>query len=93
MFAMDSVSIVVALVRFVCLGLLRDVPKASITHTIGVWALVEIVSSILRFVRRVVGVLDGCGRGEGGICSWAVQKVVLGLLSGRGRTMEVRAGV
>jgi hypothetical protein len=46
-FAMGSVSIVAALVRFVCLLLVRDVPKASITHTIDVWALVEIVSSIL----------------------------------------------
>jgi hypothetical protein len=46
-FSMGSVSIVAALVRFVCLALVRNVPKASITHTIDVWALVEIVSSIL----------------------------------------------
>jgi hypothetical protein len=46
-FAMGSVSIVAALVRFVCLLLVRNVPKASITHTIDVWALVEIVSSLL----------------------------------------------
>lgn len=46
-FAMGSVSIVAALVRFVCLALVRDVPRANITHTIDVWALVEIVSSVL----------------------------------------------
>lgn len=46
-FAMGNVSNVVALVRFVCLALVRNVLKASITHTIEVWALVEIVSSIL----------------------------------------------
>ncbi|KAF3044533.1 hypothetical protein E8E11_009047, partial [Didymella keratinophila] len=41
-FAMGNVSNVVALVRFVCLALVRNVLKASITHTIEVWALVEI---------------------------------------------------
>ncbi|KAF2631078.1 hypothetical protein BU25DRAFT_488521 [Macroventuria anomochaeta] len=46
-FAMGGVSILAALVRFVCLKLVQGVPKASITHTIDVWALVEIVSSIL----------------------------------------------
>lgn len=46
-FLMGSVSIVAALVRFVTLKLVQSVPKASITHTIDVWALVEIVSSIL----------------------------------------------
>lgn len=46
-FAMGSVSIIAALVRFVCLALVRNVPRASITHTIDVWALVEIVSSVL----------------------------------------------
>ncbi|KAF1928036.1 uncharacterized protein M421DRAFT_421227 [Didymella exigua CBS 183.55] len=46
-FAMGSVSIIAALVRFVCLAVVQDVPKASITHTIDIWALVEIVSSIL----------------------------------------------
>lgn len=46
-FAMGSVSIVAALVRFVCLALVRNVPRANITHTIDVWALVEIVSSVL----------------------------------------------
>lgn len=59
-FLMGSVSIVAALVRFITLKLVQNVPKAEITHTIDVWALVEIVSSILAiclpslrtFVRR-----------------------------------------
>lgn len=59
-FLMGSVSIIAALVRFVTLKLVQSVPKASITHTIDVWALVEIVSSIIAvclpslrtFVRR-----------------------------------------
>lgn len=59
-FLMGSVSILAALVRFVTLKLVQSVPRAEITHTIDVWALVEIVSSILAiclpslrtFVRR-----------------------------------------
>ena len=46
-FLMGSVSILAALVRFICLVLVQSTPRASITHTIDVWALVEIVSSIL----------------------------------------------
>lgn len=46
-FLMGSVSIIAALVRFGTLKAVQSVPKASITHTIDVWALVEIVSSIL----------------------------------------------
>ncbi|KAL5390667.1 hypothetical protein DPSP01_001740 [Paraphaeosphaeria sporulosa] len=46
-FLMGSISILAALVRFICLKLVQSVPRASITHTIDVWALVEIVSSIL----------------------------------------------
>lgn len=46
-FLMGSVSILAALVRFICLKLVQSLPRASITHTIDVWALVEIVSSIL----------------------------------------------
>ncbi|KAF2248833.1 hypothetical protein BU26DRAFT_519040 [Trematosphaeria pertusa] len=46
-FLMGSVSILAALVRFITLKLVQSVPRASITHTIDVWALVEIVSSIL----------------------------------------------
>ncbi|KAJ4352323.1 uncharacterized protein N0V89_007671 [Didymosphaeria variabile] len=46
-FLMGSVSILAALVRFICLKLVQSTPRASITHTIDVWALVEIVSSIL----------------------------------------------
>jgi hypothetical protein len=46
-FLMGSVSIVAALIRFVTLKLVQNVPRAEITHTIDVWALVEIVSSIL----------------------------------------------
>lgn len=38
--AMGSVSVMVALVRFVCLVLVRDAPKTSITFKVGVWALV-----------------------------------------------------
>ncbi|KAF2708958.1 hypothetical protein K504DRAFT_477360 [Pleomassaria siparia CBS 279.74] len=59
-FLMGSVSILAALVRFVTLKLVQNVPRAEVTHTIDVWALVEIVSSILAvclpslrtFVRR-----------------------------------------
>ncbi|KAK5158158.1 hypothetical protein LTR04_005258 [Oleoguttula sp. CCFEE 6159] len=46
-FLMGSVSIIAALTRFVCLKLVQNVPKASITHTIDVWALVEIVASLI----------------------------------------------
>ncbi|TKA61228.1 hypothetical protein B0A49_08746 [Cryomyces minteri] len=46
-FLMGSVSIIAALARFVCLKLVQNVPKASITHTIDVWALVEIVASLI----------------------------------------------
>lgn len=46
-FLMGSISVLAALVRFVCLKLVQSIPRASITHTIDVWALVEIVSSIL----------------------------------------------
>ncbi|KAH7398470.1 hypothetical protein BKA66DRAFT_453184 [Pyrenochaeta sp. MPI-SDFR-AT-0127] len=59
-FFMGSVSVLAALIRFICLKLVQSTPRASITHTIDVWALVEIVSSILAvclpslrmFVRR-----------------------------------------
>ena len=44
---MGSISILAALIRFICLKLVQSIPRASITHTIDVWALVEIVSSIL----------------------------------------------
>ncbi|KAF2838668.1 hypothetical protein M501DRAFT_1016759 [Patellaria atrata CBS 101060] len=46
-FLMGGISIVAALARFVTLKLVQHVPKANITHTIDVWALVEIVASIL----------------------------------------------
>jgi hypothetical protein len=46
-FLMGSVSIIAALVRFVTLKIVEHVPRAEITHTIDVWALVEIVSSLL----------------------------------------------
>jgi glucan phosphoethanolaminetransferase (alkaline phosphatase superfamily) len=46
-FLMGSVSILAALVRFICLKLVQSIPRASISHTIDVWALVEIVASIL----------------------------------------------
>lgn len=46
-FLMGSVSVVAAFVRFICLKLVQSIPRASITHTIDVWALVEIVSSVL----------------------------------------------
>ncbi|OJD40565.1 archaeal flagellin n-terminal-like domain-containing protein [Diplodia corticola] len=45
--AMAALSITAATARFVTLELVRHVPKASITHTIDVWALVEIVASLL----------------------------------------------
>ncbi|KAI1429811.1 hypothetical protein F5Y12DRAFT_725546 [Xylaria sp. FL1777] len=58
--AVAALSIVAALARWITLQLVRDVPKANITHTIDVWALVEIVASLLAvclptlrsFVRR-----------------------------------------
>lgn len=57
---MAALSITAALARFVTLELVQRVPKANITHTIDVWALVEIVASLLAvclpslraFVRR-----------------------------------------
>ncbi|KAI0164103.1 hypothetical protein GGR57DRAFT_452412 [Xylariaceae sp. FL1272] len=45
--AVASLSIVAALARWVTLDIVQHVPKAEITHTIDVWALVEIVSSLL----------------------------------------------
>ncbi|KAI0200949.1 hypothetical protein F4808DRAFT_460456 [Astrocystis sublimbata] len=58
--AVAALSIVAALARWVTLNSVRNVPKADITHTIDVWALVEIVASLLavclptlrNFVRR-----------------------------------------
>jgi hypothetical protein len=44
---MAALSITAALTRWVTLWLVKDVPKANITHTIDVWALVEIVASLL----------------------------------------------
>ncbi|PSN62017.1 hypothetical protein BS50DRAFT_638603 [Corynespora cassiicola Philippines] len=79
-FLMGSVSVVAALVRFVTLKLVQSVPRAEITHTIDVWALVEIVSSILAvclpslrtFVRRrrgagVVRLESGQGSAEASV--------------------------
>jgi len=75
-FFMGSVSIIAALVRFATLKAVQNVPRAVITHTIDVWALVEIVSSILAvcapslrvFVRRQRSVDHGVQRleSEGG---------------------------
>lgn len=58
--AVAALSIVAALARWITLQLVHNVPKANITHTIDVWALVEIVASLLAvclptlrsFVRR-----------------------------------------
>ncbi|KAK7915320.1 hypothetical protein PG985_013023 [Apiospora marii] len=58
--AMSALSITAALARFVTLKLVQHVPRANITHTIDVWALVEIVASLMAvslptlrvFVRR-----------------------------------------
>ncbi|KAI8955464.1 hypothetical protein F4801DRAFT_574645 [Xylaria longipes] len=55
-----ALSIIAALARWITLQLVHNVPKANITHTIDVWALVEIVASLLAvclptlrsFVRR-----------------------------------------
>ncbi|KAI0506077.1 hypothetical protein F5B22DRAFT_483187 [Xylaria bambusicola] len=55
-----ALSIIAALARWITLQLVHTVPKANITHTIDVWALVEIVASLLAvclptlrsFVRR-----------------------------------------
>ena len=75
-FFMGSVSIIAALVRFATLKAVQNVPRAVITHTIDVWALVEIVSSILAvcapslrvFIRRQRSVDHGVQRleSEGG---------------------------
>ncbi|KAI1166220.1 hypothetical protein F5B18DRAFT_96780 [Nemania serpens] len=45
--AIAALSIVAALVRWITLKLVENVPRANITHTIDVWALVEIVASLL----------------------------------------------
>ncbi|KAI0540293.1 hypothetical protein GGR58DRAFT_157910 [Xylaria digitata] len=45
--AVAALSIVAALARWITLQLVHKVPKANITHTIDVWALVEIVASLL----------------------------------------------
>ncbi|KAI1132828.1 hypothetical protein F5Y10DRAFT_260727 [Nemania abortiva] len=58
--AVAALSIIAALARWITLELVQNVPKANITHTIDVWALVEIVASLLAvclptlrsFVRR-----------------------------------------
>ncbi|KAI0483613.1 hypothetical protein F4859DRAFT_503180 [Xylaria cf. heliscus] len=58
--AVAALSIVAALARWITLKLVQNVPKANITHTIDVWALVEIAASLLAvclpslrsFVRR-----------------------------------------
>ncbi|KAI0811709.1 hypothetical protein GGR55DRAFT_82800 [Xylaria sp. FL0064] len=58
--AVAALSISAALARWITLNAVRNVPKANITHTIDVWALVEIVASLLAvclptlrsFVRR-----------------------------------------
>ncbi|KAI8956969.1 hypothetical protein F5Y11DRAFT_361241 [Daldinia sp. FL1419] len=44
---MAALSIVAALARWITLMLVRNAPKADITHTIDVWALVEIVASLV----------------------------------------------
>ncbi|KAI0011462.1 hypothetical protein F4779DRAFT_572812 [Xylariaceae sp. FL0662B] len=57
---MAALSISAALARWVTLKLVQNAPKVDITHTIDVWALVEIVASLLAvclpslrsFVRR-----------------------------------------
>ncbi|KAI0434167.1 hypothetical protein F5Y09DRAFT_296789 [Xylaria sp. FL1042] len=58
--AVAALSISAALARWITLNAVRNVPRANITHTIDVWALVEIVASLLAvclptlrsFVRR-----------------------------------------
>ncbi|KAH0562462.1 hypothetical protein GP486_002844 [Trichoglossum hirsutum] len=42
-----SISITAALARFVVLKLVEHAPRAEVTHTIDVWALVEIVASLI----------------------------------------------
>ncbi|KAI1775029.1 hypothetical protein F4818DRAFT_417571 [Hypoxylon cercidicola] len=44
---MAALSIVAALARWITLLLVQNVPKANITHTIDVWALVEIVAGLV----------------------------------------------
>lgn len=74
---MAALSITAALTRWITLWLVQGVPKANITHTIDVWALVEIVASLLavclpslrtlgrRGRRRAAGA-SGWPGGEGG---------------------------
>lgn len=65
---MAALSITAALARWATLEVVQHVPKANITHTIDVWALVEIVASLLAvclpglraFVRKTKG--RGSGR-------------------------------
>ncbi|KAI1415063.1 hypothetical protein F5Y13DRAFT_157768 [Hypoxylon sp. FL1857] len=44
---MAALSIIAALARWITLFLIRNAPKANITHTINVWSLVEIVASLV----------------------------------------------
>ncbi|KAF2688222.1 hypothetical protein K458DRAFT_401590 [Lentithecium fluviatile CBS 122367] len=76
-FLMGSVSILAALIRFICLKLVQSTPKASISHTIDVWALVEIVTSILavclpslRSFARKHGFGGDAGPGAGRAGGW-----------------------
>ncbi|KAH0545509.1 hypothetical protein FGG08_000337 [Glutinoglossum americanum] len=46
-FIIGSISITAALARFVVLKLVEHAPRAEVTHTIDVWALVEIVASLI----------------------------------------------
>ncbi|KAI1815912.1 hypothetical protein GGS20DRAFT_583968 [Poronia punctata] len=50
--AVAALSILAALARWTTLKLVQSVPKANITHTIDVWALVEIVASLLATLEK-----------------------------------------
>ncbi|KAK7962998.1 uncharacterized protein PG986_003823 [Apiospora aurea] len=63
--AMSALSITAALARFVTLKLVQDVPRANITHTIDVWALVEIVASLMAVSLPTLRVFVRKRRGRG----------------------------
>lgn len=61
---MGSISIVAALARYGALKAVWGQPKAEVTHTIDVWAIVEIVASLLAVclptVRTLIMRIGGC---------------------------------
>ncbi|KAI9772462.1 MAG: hypothetical protein M1840_000665 [Geoglossum simile] len=63
-FIIGSISITAALARFVALKLIEHVPRAEVTHTIDIWALVEIVASLIAVSLPALRVLLRRGSSE-----------------------------